>query len=204
MTTTQALTHATPTPSTLTHALSTEPLPQKWVAKVFDRLAGQLGSKLADLYGGVKPHLVQAEWAQGLAGFSGDEIARGLAACQTRKFAPTLGEFLLLCRPSLDAEIAWHEAAEGLSARARGELGDWSHPAVYRAACVLRDGLRQGNWRACKNRWEHVLRSEFAKGFVAEVPPVALALAHNPHLAPMPESVRLALAARGLVLRSSK
>jgi hypothetical protein len=163
-----------------------------------------MGSKLGALYGAVSPALVQAEWAQGLAGFSSDEVERGLLACQHRLFAPTLGEFLHLCRPSLDGEIAWHEAAEGLSARSRGELGAWSHPAVYRAACVLRDGLRQGNYRANKNRWEHILRTEFAKGFVAPVPPVPLVVKHNPTLAPMPESVRLALASCGLVLRSLK
>lgn len=171
--------------------------------KVFDRLAGQLGNKMADLYSGVKPELVQAEWAQGLAGFSGDEIAAGLNACQSRKFAPNLGEFLQLCRPALDPEIAWHEADAGLLARRQGGMGQWSHPAVYRAAQVMRDALRQGSFKAHRNRWEHVLRTEFAKGWGVEVAAPPTAIAHDPTFSPMPDSVRAMLAKAGLTLGRS-
>lgn len=177
----------------------------QWAARVFDRLSGQLGTKMADLYKGIDSDLVMTEWAVAMVNFSADEIATGLDACQTRKFSPTLGEFLQLCRPSLDPEIAWAEASDGLLARRQGKVGEWSHPAVYRAATVMYDAVRQGSLRACRTRWEHVLRSEFAKGHgegVPALPVLALALDDTP--APMPESVRCLLASRGLVLGALK
>lgn len=195
----------TSTPLTPTPAFSIEALPRRWVARVFERLAGQLGSKLTDLYAGVKSEVVQAEWGLGLAGFTGEEIDRGLTACLTRKFAPTLGEFLQLCRPSLDADIAWAEASEGLLARRQGKAGEWSHPAVYRAATAMYEAVRQGSLRACRTRWEHVLRSEFAKGWGEGVPGLpARALTHQHVAAPMPDAVRRLLASRGLVLGALK
>ena len=174
------------------------------MARVFERLAGQLGSKLADLYGGVKSELVQAEWGLGLAGFTGEEIDRGVTACHGRKFAPTLGEFLHLCRPSLDGEIAWREAQTGLSERRQGRDGVWSHPAVYRAARVMNEELVHGHFKGHRNVWEHVLRTEFAKGFVEPVTPVPVVLTKNETLIPMPESVRLRLAELGLSLGKGK
>ena len=190
----------TSAPSTLRLVASADVLPQKWVGKIFERLAGQLGNKMLDLFAGVKPELVQAEWAQGLAGFSGDEIAAGLNACQSRKFAPNLGEFLLLCRPCLDGEIAWHEAEAGLRARRSGLIGQWSHPAVYRAAQVMQEALRHSNFKGSRNRWEHVLRTEFAKGWGAEVAAPASEIAYQPTLTPMPAGMRAMLAAHGLTL----
>ena len=160
---------------------------------------------MADLYKDVAPDLVITEWAVALVNFSADEIATGLDACQTRKFAPTLGEFLQLCRPSLDADIAWAEASEGLLARRQGKVGEWSHPAVYRAATAMYEAVRQGSLRACRTRWEHVLRSEFAKGWGEGVPGLpARALTHQHVAAPMPDAVRRQLASHGLVLGALK
>jgi hypothetical protein len=194
----------TKTPLTPSHASSVNPIGQRWTAQVFDRLGGQMGGKLEALYGDISPAMVQAEWSQALSGFTSDEVERGLLACQTRMFAPTLGEFLHLCRPSLDGDIAWTEAEEGLKARRQGEMGVWSHPAVYRAACVMSDALHQGNFKGNRNRWEHILRTEFAKGFVELVPPVPLAVTKNEKVSPMPESVRLRLAELGLSLGKGK
>jgi hypothetical protein len=186
------------TPSTPNLVFSINPAA---VAKVFDQLGGQMGAKLAALYGKVNPALVRAEWSRGLASLSNDEIERGLEACLTRQFAPTLGEFMHLCRPSLDGEIAWTEAEEGLKARRQGEHGEWSHPAVYRAARVMSETLRLGNYRANRNRWEHVLRTEFAKGFVEPVPPVPVPIVNNPTLSPMPARIREQLVRAGILVK---
>jgi hypothetical protein len=168
---------------------------------LFDRLKGQLGSKIDDLYATAKPAVVQREWAMGLFDFCAEEIERGLAACRGRRFAPTLGEFANCCRPSLDAEVAWTEAEEGLKARRQGEHGEWSHPAVYRAARVMSETLRLGNYRANRNRWEHVLRTEFAKGFVEPVPPVPVPIVNNPTLSPMPARIREQLVRAGILVK---
>jgi hypothetical protein len=177
-----------------------EPLPQRWVGKLFEQLSGQLGAKLADLYAGIKPETVQGEWAKGLAGFAPDEIRRGLAECssKTRGFAPNLGEFKLLCRPALDPEYAWQEAQDGLQARDRGEVGQWSHPAVWRAACAMPYELRNSTYRAARVRWGRVLSKEFEKGWGDPAPPVPECVEHRPTLTSMPAAVRDKLASMGI------
>lgn len=156
-----------------------QPLSQRWVERLFERLTAQLGAKMADLYAGVSTEAVQEEWADGLAGFKPEEIARGLKACQTRQFAPTLGEFTGLCRPALDPELAWMEAADGMRARAAGEIGEWSHPAVYRAATHFAFELASKSFRECRKTWAWRLEREFAKGWGEDVPGPMPRLAHQ-------------------------
>ncbi|MES2187292.1 MAG: hypothetical protein V4505_22270 [Pseudomonadota bacterium] len=167
-----------------------EPLPRRFVARVFERLGAQLGARMADLYAGVAPELVQVEWAEGLAGFVDDELRRGIAACRSRVFAPTLGEFMRLCRPGLDPELAWLEASAGLRARDGGALGAWSHPAVYRAACAMAFELRSDSYTRHKKRWAWELDRAFADGWGEGVPPPAPRLPHRPRTGPPPAVVR--------------
>jgi hypothetical protein len=178
--------------STWKPASSVEPLPQKWIARIFERLTAQLGSKVADLYAGVHPETVQEEWGRALADFHPAEIDRGLTACQSRAFAPTLGEFLRLCRPALDPEIAFIEAANCLSQREKGEVGDWSHPAVFRAAVAMSHEVRTGNFREVRKRWEWQLSREFEQGW-SEIEPPRTAITHAPSLRPPSEGERLRL-----------
>jgi len=163
-------------PSTLNRASSdiAAPLAESWVERVFIRLSAQLGAKMADLYNGISPSAVKKEWGEGLSGFEPDEIVRGLKTCQTRIFAPTLGEFLRLCRPALDPELAWLEAAEGVRARNAGQVGQWSHPAVYRAAVVMTFELSSSSFKQCQKTWAWRLEREFAAGWGESVPPPAL------------------------------
>ncbi|WP_423454298.1 hypothetical protein [Ottowia sp. VDI28] len=170
------------------HALSTlnptslaeaRPIPRKLIAEVFDRLQAQLGGKMADLYAGADLRLVQDEWGAGLAGFQPKEIERGVAMCRERAFAPTLGEFLRMCRPAVDPEYAWLEAGDCLRQRDAGLVGDWSHPAVWRAASKMGPEVRSGDWRAHRTRWTYNLRRELAAGW-GEAPPRPLpAITHN-------------------------
>lgn len=169
---------------------SIDTLSQRRVERVFDRLTGQLGGKMADLYAGVEPRLVQGEWAAGLAGFHDAEIARGLAACRTRVFAPTLGEFLRLCRPCLDADIAWMEADAGLRARAAGHVGEWTHPAVYRAACRMSLEIQRDDYARCKKRWAWELARELAEGWGSDVPTPVLRIEADVRGVPPPPEMR--------------
>lgn len=132
---------------------------------VFSRLACQLGARLADLWAGTDPWLVRAEWAQALADMQPEEIERGLRSCQSRPFAPTLGEFCRLCRPCLDPEMAWVEAVLGMECRQRGQVGSWSHPAVFRAATRLRYEVRSRSYNECRKRWTWVLTEELTRGW---------------------------------------
>lgn len=155
-------------------ALSSESkcLPSAWTERIFTRLSGQLGAKMADLYAGVPSEAVKSEWGQALGGYSAEEIARGIDACQTRKFAPVLGEFLNLCRPALDPEVAWLEACNCSKQREAGEIGDWSHPAVYRAAREFSFELKSKSFKECRTAWAYALHKEFQIGFDGDVPKV--------------------------------
>lgn len=158
------------------------PAPRRVVARVFERLTAQLGAKVADLYAGADQRAVQDEWGAGLAGFHMQEIARGVAACRERVFAPTLGEFLRLCRPALDPEYAWLEAGDCLRQRDAGLVGDWSHPAVWRAASAMSHEVRGGDWRAHRTRWAYTLRRELEKGWGEIPPPPPARIEHKPTL----------------------
>jgi len=125
---------------------------------------------MADLFAGVPADTVKGEWGQALGGYKPAEIARGIDACQTRKFAPVMGEFLHLCRPTLDSEIAWLEACDCMRQRAAGKVGDWSHPAVYRAACEFSFELKSKSFKDCRKSWEYTLAREFKEGWDGELP----------------------------------
>lgn len=151
-------------PMSLTSPLATsaEAVPDAWVEDLFARLQAILGTALGNLYAGADPELVKAEWAQALVGFSGDEIRRGLAAVRTRRFAPNLPDFLLLCRPSLDPEVAWAEAEQGFLALRNGKRFDWSHPAVFWAGRDFAAELRVKQFADVRKRWEPALARWFA------------------------------------------
>lgn len=153
------------------------PLPAAWVKKLRQRLAAMYGAKFIQQWEGIPEPELDAVWAEELAGYSGEEIATGLSACRGRPFPPTLPEFMGLCRPSLNMEAAYSEAVAGMESRRRGEIGEWSHPAVFWAAVKVgqHDLLNMG-WKAIQARWEKALRTEFAKGRWPEIPAPMVAL----------------------------
>jgi hypothetical protein len=182
--------------STLTRESLSEsqPMPVEWVERIFSRLTAQLGAKAADLWTGVPPETVKAEWSDALAGFHPTEIQRGLTSCQTRVFAPTLGEFLRLCRPGLDPELAWFEAVDGMHQRENGKEGEWTHPAVYRAGREFAYELRTRSFQEMRKRWEWLLCKEFRKGWGGEIPPSLARIAAEAKGKPPPVDVRERLA----------
>lgn len=155
-----------------------QPIPEAWVERLFERLAAILGARMADIVAGSKPEDVKREWALALAGFGDNEIRRGIASTRTCKFPPNLPEFLHLCRPALDPELAWVEAEEGLRSHAAHERFAWTHPAVYWASRTFAVELRSDTFAKHRKRWQMVLGQEFAKGFWAAPPdPTQRALA---------------------------
>ena len=170
----------TPTSSMSMPVLSPDgtPVPTRWVEDLFARLAAILGGSMSNVYASADPDRVKAAWAEALAGFSAEEVRRGLAATRTRKFAPNLPEFLHLCRPALDPEVAWIEAEQGMASHAKGERFAWTHPAVYWAGRQFSFELRSSSYEQCRKRWAAALTAEFAKGAWAAPPdPTQRALA---------------------------
>ena len=107
--------------------------------------------------------VVKDTWSDALAGYSADEIRRGLSACQTKIFPPTLPEFLMLCRPPIDPESAYIEACKQLSERDRGR-DTWSHPAIFWAAMAYGVyEMRSSTWQMARSRWTRVFDEQMAK-----------------------------------------
>lgn len=153
------------------------PFPVPWAVKLVDRLHVLYGAQFLRQWEGIDKRALALAWAEDLAGYTGDEIARGLAACKAKPFPPTLPEFLLLCRPTLNPEAAYHEAVAGMVARNSGERGEWSHPGIYWAAVrVTSHDLLSMGWQAIRGRWEAALRDVMSKGRWEAVPEPAPAL----------------------------
>ncbi|WP_317629784.1 hypothetical protein [Achromobacter insolitus] len=129
------------------------------------------GAKFAQQWEGLTPRELKDSWNQKLAGLDEAQVRRGLVACMTREWPPTLPEFVKLCCPWMAPEVAYHEAVRGMSARKRGEIGIWSHPAVYWAAVgVSTVDLMSSTYGSIKSRWEKTLSDELAKGAWPDIP----------------------------------
>jgi hypothetical protein len=162
----------------MTPQLSTsEPLPTAWIEKLFERMAALYGSKFADMWRGTDPEQVKALWSQELGKLSREEVTKGAQALMTLEWPPSLPQFINLCRPKLDAQKAFTEALNGLMARDRGEVGVWSHPAIFWAAVSVGGfDMKNSTYPQIQARWTVALEDELAKGDWAEIPKPAVAL----------------------------
>jgi len=75
-------------------------LPDSWISKIFEHMAGLYGSKFADLWNGSNMETVQRLWAEKLGGFKTmpGAIKEALDALDSKPWPPTLPEFIALCR----------------------------------------------------------------------------------------------------------
>lgn len=132
-----------------------------WTERIFEVMENRYRVKWIDSFGGIPRKRVQQAWGEDMADFCADEIRRGLDACIAAHptWPPTLPEFMLLCRPPVDAKADWTEAREQMAVRMRGEGNDhWSRPQVYWAAVVLGNyDLQTFGWEALRHRWERAL-----------------------------------------------
>ena len=157
------------TPSRLT--TQPEPLRPAWVEALFAKLAARYGTLFTDRFAGVPQQLLVAEWGSELAGFTADEIRRGLDGCRTLKFPPTLPEFISLCRPPIDPHAAFNEALDNLAKRDQGHNPAWTHPGIYWAAQAVGPfDMRQSTYASIKPRWEKALADQLSKREWAPIP----------------------------------
>lgn len=151
-------------------------LPDTWVEKLFQRMEDRYGSLWADRYGNMPRNRVKSTWAEDLAGFTGDELRRGMDASKRNKFPPTLPEFLNLCRPDINAETAFHEAVIQLGLRKEGK-DSWSHKAIYWAAQAIGSSdMLNATWKQVEKRWTSILSEKLAAQNLLEIPAYAVAL----------------------------
>lgn len=135
------------------------PLPVSWIDRLFSRLTVMYGNKFADMWRGIDTKAIKAVWAEDLAGYTGDELKRGLNWCKSQAWPPTLPEFMTACRPVIDARTEWAEACEQMRIRLEGKGADvWSRPQVYWAAVAIGwYDLNSTAWDQIKTRWAKAL-----------------------------------------------
>ncbi len=135
------------------------------------------GKRFIDQWVGVEPSKLQAHWATKLAGLTAAELKRGVDALDSQTFCPTLPEFLKLCRPPVDALAAYYEAVQNVAVRERGEMGKWSHPAIFWASVAIgAHDLKASTYSNIRDRWDRVLQAEISKGAWAAIPAPVLSL----------------------------
>ena len=154
-----------------------QPLRPDWVKALFAKLSARYGTLFADRYAGVPQDILLAEWGAELAGFTGEDIRRGLDGCRELKFPPTLPEFITLCRPPIEPHTAFMEAMRNMRARDLGQNPEWSHPAIYWAAVeVTYYDMRQSTYSAMKARWERALADQLRQREWPAIPRALVAL----------------------------
>lgn len=105
-------------------------------------------------------------------------VKAGLKVCRSRYTSPpSCAQFIQACKPSIDYTVAYYEAIAGLQERGKGEMGQWSHRAVYWAAALLKQDLGMQTHAAIKSRWEAALKAQFERTEWPEIPQPRLELA---------------------------
>lgn len=161
----------------MTLSTSINAIPDSWVEKLFERMVGLYGNKFLDMWGKTDLLQVKAIWAQELGKLSRDEIAKGANALINQEWCPTLPQFIKLCRTDIDAVTAYYEAVNGVVAREKGEIGEWSHPAIFWASVKVGSfDLKNQTYSNIKARWERALDEEINKGQWSDIPQAQIAL----------------------------
>lgn len=141
-------------------------IPDSWIDKLFSRFSAMYGRKFADLWSDCNLKDVKAIWAEDLAGLSGEEIKRGLDACKTRTFPPTLPEFVTLCRPPMDYEALYISAANALND------GHWKTKLAYWATkSVGQFEVRNEPFKRMESRWKKAVDELRLDGDLPDIPP---------------------------------
>lgn len=131
-------------------------MPSAWVERLLARFATMYGNKFTDMWREIEPESIKRAWGEDLAGYTADELKKGLEWCKTQKWPPTLPEFMTACRPVIDARTEWAEACEQMRIRLEGKGADaWTRPQVYWAAVAIGwYDLNSTAWEQISARWK--------------------------------------------------
>lgn len=155
-------------------------LPKKVIEWLFDKMLSKWGKQFVDRWAIIDADKLLLDWAKALGGLTELEFRRGVAKLDSFDWPPSQPEFLKACRPEVDPLTAYYEAIEGARSRERGEVGTWSHPAIFWASVrVSTFDLMSLSYSQIKGRWESSLAMELAKGNWEPIPSPTLMLQHN-------------------------
>lgn len=172
------------------HSLLTQPL-SKWF-DVHPKLGITTMDHLFNRLDGAYPHKWRtnfpneqsiANWRESWAeafedeGITLNDVRDGLKACRTRyDWPPSCAEFIKACKPSIDPLVGYYEATAGVQARQNGQVGKWSHPAIFWAAMPMSYDLAHQTFSQIKGQWEAALKEQMGRGHWEEIPPARSAL----------------------------
>lgn len=145
-------------------------IPAEWIDSLWQRMLAYYGARFADMWRDTDTESIKRLWAKQLGKLTREQLCRGVAALEHAKWPPTLPEFVAMCSPAPNSVEAYYEAIAGLQERSKGDLGTWSHPAVFWAAAGMAHDLRSMSFSQVRERWEAALRAEWAKGQWEPIP----------------------------------
>ena len=158
-------------------SMQTNQIPTSWIDALFIKMANFYGNKFRLMWGDSDLNQVKAVWTQELSKLSRDEIAKGANSLVNQEYCPTLPQFINLCRIKIDSVAAYYEALNGVIAREKGEIGEWSHPAIFWASTKIGSfDLKNQTYSNIKARWERALDEEINKGQWSDIPKAQIAL----------------------------
>lgn len=148
---------------------------------LFNRLSGMYSNKWTVNFPDDKAVTAWEEtWVEAFdeEGITPYDVKIGLDSCRTLfKWPPSLPEFLEACRPYLEPSSAFHEAVDGMQARAKGENFAYSHPAIFFAAIAAgQHDIMNGSYAGMQERWKKALAAQLAKKSWPEIPAPVKAL----------------------------
>lgn len=137
---------------------------QKAVEWLLNKMKSLWGKSFMDKWGMLAPGEMLDTWMKGLRNISEIEFRRGVTKLNQIERPINLPEFLKLCRPEINPLNAYYEALEGSRRREQGEVGTWSHPAIFWASVrVSAFELKSQTYSQIRTRWESALAAELAK-----------------------------------------
>lgn len=153
-----------------------EQLPDEWIERIFSRLHGRFGNTFLakwqiGMNGGNGEDIgirnAKKVWAEELAGYTVDEIKRGLSS--KFDYPPSCDEFSKKCRPAMDYELSFVEACQEMQKR-KSSHDSWSSPFVYWAAVKLGNDLNSFPYQSIKSRWIKAINDSIAAIKNGELP----------------------------------
>jgi len=151
--------------------------PERVVEWLFDQMLSKWGKQFVDKWSVVDPDKLKRDWCKALFVLTELEFRRGIAKLNEFNYPPSQPEFIRACRPEINPLNAYYEALEGCRRRELGEVGMWSHPAIFWASVrVSAFELKNQTYSQIRQRWEAALSAELAKDQWEAIPAPMIAL----------------------------